>query len=550
MKQLLTVGVALLSLSAQAQLVVQNGATFFIDAGATVTVQGDVTASANISGSGKLLMKGTSLQSLNLNGFSVPNLEIDNAANVVMAGAGRVDGILTFTTGKLQLGNFNLTMANAGSFAGAGTGKFVETNGTGELRKEMTAAGTVSLPVGLGSDFTPLQFQVTGGSYSSAFVGGRAVSGGHPAKHPRTSDFLNHYWSLNRSGITGATVTTVGTYVDPADVTGTEADMRAMTYDGSNWALGSSQDNTGNTVTAPMSGNTSDLYAMNRFVLVSPKVFLQGAFDANTGLMRDRYRNSTGTYNPGNLPASNILPTTDPYRNASLSSAFVHVSNSVPEVLTSSAVLNDQANSQNNIVDWVFVELRSISSPTVAPVVQTRSALIQVDGDIVDIDGVSPLYFKNVDAGNYAVSVRHRNHLGLSTNPASPIALSLTNSVNDISTAAAVNLFGTASTNYNVTSGKNMLFAGNAFLNSTSNYLGLNTDRAQILTVMANAGGAPTPSRTLSTSADYFTFGLADINMNRTVDYLGLSPDRSFLLSTVLGGVPSPSPTKTQVLPN
>lgn len=540
MKQLLTVGVALLSLSAQAQLVVQNGATFFIDAGATVTVQGDVTASANISGSGKLLMKGTSLQSLNLNGFSVPNLEIDNAANVVMAGAGRVDGILTFTTGKLQLGNFNLTMANAGSFAGAGTGKFVETNGTGELRKEMTAAGTVSLPVGLGSDFTPLQFQVTGGSYSSAFVGGRAVSGGHPAKHPRTSDFLNHYWSLNRSGITGATVTTVGTYVDPADVTGTEADMRAMTYDGSNWALGSSQDNTGNTVTAPMSGNTGDLYAMNRFVLVSPQVFLQGAYDAGTGLMRDRLRNSTGSYTPGTLPASNLIPTSDPYRTAPYSTFFTHSNNTVTETIASS-VLNDMANPDQNIVDWVFVELRNATGATTAPILQTRSALLRRNGTIVDIDGVSPVYFKNLDAGtNYVVTVKHRNHLGISSTPVSPISLGLSNTSFDFTNTANTGIYGTANTNYTQINSKNVLWAGNGRNNSTSSWSGLNNDKDYLyITVLSSSSGTPLTG-----------YSAGDFNLNRTTSWSGLNNDKDFLYITVLGSNSGVGGTKTQAIPN
>jgi hypothetical protein len=44
------------------------------------------------------------------------------------------------------------------------------------------------------------------------FVAGRTINGGHPNKHPRSTDFLNQYWSLSRSGITGGTVTTVGTY--------------------------------------------------------------------------------------------------------------------------------------------------------------------------------------------------------------------------------------------------------------------------------------------------------------------------------------------------
>ena len=537
MKQLITIGVALLSLSAQAQLVVQNGATFFIDAGATVTVQGDVTASANISGTGKLLMKGTTLQNLNLNGFSVPNLEIDNASHVALGGAGRVEGVLTFTNGKLQLGTNNLTVSSTGSFTGAAAGKFVETNGTGELRKELTAAGTITLPLGVGSDYTPLQYQLTGGTYTSAYVAGRAVSGGHPAKHPRTSDFLNQYWSLNRSGITGATVTTVGTYVDPSDVTGTESDLRAMTYDGSNWALGSAQDNTGNTVTAPMSGNTGDLYAMNRFVLVSPKVFLQGAYNSTTGLMNDLLRNSTATYTPGVLPASNLIPTSDPYRTTPYNTGFTHVANSVSETINSS-VLNDQANPENNIVDWVFVELRNITSPTQAPVVQTRSVLVQRDGDLVDVDGVSPVYFKNVDAGSYAVSVRHRNHTGLSSNPATAITLNLANTNYDFTTALSSGIYGTANTNYAVLSGKNLLYGGNANGNLNVRYNGAINDKDAILTGLS--GNAATSQANV--------YNIGDVNMNRILRYNGANNDKDFILANPLSG--SAAITKLQSLPN
>jgi hypothetical protein len=538
MKPLLTLGLGIISLATQAQLTVQSGATLFIDAGASVTVQGDLVSNANITGTGKIIMKGTALQNLNMNGFTIPNLDIDNTNNVLLGGETKVSGVLNFVNGKLQLGNYNFVLAGSGSHTGAGAGKFAETNGTGEFRDEVSAVGSVTLPVGVGADYNPVTFQLAGNTFSSAYVGARAVSGGHPAKHPRSSDYLNHYWALSQSGVTGGTITTTGTYVDGADVTGTESLMNAMTYNGSAWSLGTSIDNGTNTVTAPMSGASSQLYAMNKFVLVTPKVFLQGAYNSGTGLMSTNLRT-----------APTLIPTDDPYRNATYSSFFTHVNNSASETVSSS-VFNDQANPENNIVDWVFVELRSISSPTSAPVVQTRSVLLQSDGDLVDVDGVSPVYFKNVDGGNYAVSVRHRNHLGISSNPANPIALGLANSNYDFTTAAGSGIFGTASQNYAVINNKNVLFAGNVFLNTTSNYLGVNTDRAQILTVMANAGGAPTPARTMGSASDYLTYGIGDINMDRRVDYLGISPDRSFLLSTVLGGVPNPIPAKTQTLPN
>lgn len=537
MKQLFTLGITFLALSAQGQLVVQNGATFFIDAGATVTVQGDVTANANIAGTGRLVMRGTALQNLNLNGFSVPNLEIDNAAHVAMGTAGRVTNQLIMTAGKLQLGNFNLTMDAASSVTGAAAGRFVETNGTGELRRELTAAGAYTLPVGVGNDFTPVTYNVTGGTYASAFLGARAVAGGHPNKHPRSTDFLNVYWALNRSGITGATINTVGTYVDPSDVTGVEADLRTMTFDGANWALGTAQDAAANTVTAPMTGNSSQLYAMNRFVLVTPKVFLQGAYNNTTGLMNDLLRNS-GAYSANTLPASNVLPSTDPYRAAPYNTSFTHVNNSVAEAITAPSVFNDLANPENNIVDWVFVELRNISSPTQAPVIQTRSVLVQRDGDLVDIDGVSPVYFKNVDAGSYAVSIRHRNHIGMSSNPASALSLNLSNSLYDFTTSAGSGIFGTSGTNYAVQNSRNMLFAGNANSNLNVRFNGASNDKDAVLTGLSGNAGTSLTN----------VYNVGDVNMNRVLRFNGANNDKDFILASPLLG--NAATTRIQSLPN
>jgi len=108
----------------------------------------------------------------------------------------------------------------------------------------------------------------------------------------------------------------------------------------------------------------------------------------------------------------------NPYRTAPLNASFTHVNNSAVETIASS-VLNDQVDATTNIVDWVFLELRDNSTGNPGShKVQTRSALLRRDGVIVDIDGISPVYFKDIDAGStYTLVVRHRNHLGLSTDP-------------------------------------------------------------------------------------------------------------------------------------
>ena len=64
-------------------------------------------------------------------------------------------------------------------------------------------------------------------------------------------------------------------------------------------------------------------------------------------------------------------------------------------------------------VDWVMVELRAAEKQD--SVIATRAGLLQRDGDIRDIDGISYVKFRHVPSGSYYVAVRHRNHLGIVT---------------------------------------------------------------------------------------------------------------------------------------
>ena len=139
-------------------------------------------------------------------------------------------------------------------------------------------------------------------------------------------------------------------------------------------------------------------------VSLLPKAYLQGALIGvflPDRLMRD------------DLRQKGYLPTSSPYGlwNAITSTGSV----STAVYATTGA---------NAIVDWIFVELRSATNP--AQVVDSRSAFIQRDGDIVELDGVSPLTFRSATFGNYYVVVRHRNHLGVMTKTAIPLSGSAT----------------------------------------------------------------------------------------------------------------------------
>ncbi len=129
------------------------------------------------------------------------------------------------------------------------------------------------------------------------------------------------------------------------------------------------------------------------------KVMLNGNHDTGTGLMKD------------DLRQNNYIPLTEPYTSL----GYTHVMGGGES--TTNDVLSTTGN--DAIIDWVVIEVRDATTPT--SVVATRAALLQADGDVVDVDGVSPVAFPAITTGNYHVAVRHRNHLGAMT--AMPVSI-------------------------------------------------------------------------------------------------------------------------------
>ena len=90
---------------------------------------------------------------------------------------------------------------------------------------------------------------------------------------------------------------------------------------------------------------------------------------------------------------------------------FTHLGDGGGESIVGTSLLS--ITGQDAVIDWVFIELRA--STDLDSVITTRAALLQADGDVVDLDGVSDLTFINAPAGPYYVVVRHRNHNGIMT---------------------------------------------------------------------------------------------------------------------------------------
>ncbi len=138
-------------------------------------------------------------------------------------------------------------------------------------------------------------------------------------------------------------------------------------------------------------------------VKLSPIAFLQGPLTTSgTTTMDDSLRSNS------------LLPTKSPYSDG----------------LTCEASVFDNTGN-DAIIDWVWVTLRDKNDKSI--IIASQSALLQADGDIVDVDGSSPVEI-SVPTESYYIAINHRNHLGVMS--ANSVALNTT-------TATTVNLSDT-----------------------------------------------------------------------------------------------------------
>ncbi|HMN04236.1 MAG TPA: M12 family metallo-peptidase [Flavobacteriales bacterium] len=244
-------------------------------------------------------------------------------------------------------------------------------------------------------------------------------------------------------------------------------------------------------------------------VRLNVRAWLEGPYVAGAGLMRD------------DLRAASLLPSTEPYTNL----GFAQVAggggeSAAPSVFT--------VTGGNAIVDWVRLELRSSASP--GTIIATRQALLQRDGDIVDVDGTSSVAF-DVAPGNYHVAVRHRNHLGGMTLAAVTLGTSPTTVDLTLPTAATYGMDARK-----VQGGVALLWMGNARLDDRVSYTGAQNDRDQLLMLIGGANPTATVQGYLQ----------EDCNMDGSVRYTGTGNDRDPIL--VNTGA-TPTSFRTQQLP-
>ncbi|UOG93249.1 MAG: Ig-like domain-containing protein [Candidatus Thiothrix sulfatifontis] len=237
-------------------------------------------------------------------------------------------------------------------------------------------------------------------------------------------------------------------------------------------------------------------------IALNVRAFLQGAYVAGTGMMTDHLR------------LQGIIPMAQPYTlglirysgNETLNPAIAGIEG------------------KDAPVDWMLVDLRDATQP--ATIIKTQAVMLQRDGDLVDPQtGSNKLIFKDTLAGDYLVSVRHRNHLGVMN--ASTIRLSDTTTLVDFTTTATATYGNNARLE---TTQAALLWAGDANQSQQLIANGPFNDTNLVL------GTVLSDTKNSQANSNYRLYGYisTDLNLDGITLFAGPSNDVNILLGNVL----------------
>ena len=139
--------------------------------------------------------------------------------------------------GVVDIQDNDLTLSENSDVSGTFTsGNMISADGSGYFIREISTAGTYFFPIGdltSGADYSPVELDFTSGTFNNASVSVNLSNNKHP-DNPSTTDYLNRYWILSSSGISGFSCDMTFEYVS-GDIVGNEANIRGAIRKNEGW---------------------------------------------------------------------------------------------------------------------------------------------------------------------------------------------------------------------------------------------------------------------------------------------------------------------------
>lgn len=215
---------------------------------------------------------------------------------------------------------------------------------------------------------------------------------------------------------------------------------------------------------------------------------------------------SLGTTMSTTLATNELLPLNEPYEGLEF----------VRKGYSGESVADVNVFKDNNIVDWILVELRDRDNPEI--VRYNRAALLNNVGQILDVDGVSLVEFPFVRDFDYFISIRHRNHLGIMTKEAVDITQPIDFTL--------LNTEYTGPSDYRILHSPNYcLRAGKIGNGKILSYQGNNSWTSKVLPFISYDVNIPINN----------IYSVFDLNFDGNVIYNGAGSDRTLVIQNIGG---------------
>jgi hypothetical protein len=428
----LTLLITLLFISIQSisSQFINDGATIKISAGATLYVEsdiennnlgqiinegdieltGDLTNNATLTSgiSSKISFSGNANSTITSGGAILNNLDMKKtSADLLLGDVLNILGIVDFVNSdnQIALDDKNFILGSGATITNFNATKYFITGNTGELKKK-NLSGSFTFPIGYDdASYNPATLTEVGTFDTIGVRVAENVLKNGTSGAILTNKVVKAAWHITEENTGGSNITLNLSWAGgDHGIDFTIMDCGVSRYDTDHWDL--TNDDAG-------MASGSGPYNMQRGNFSNLGVFSVGSdplmdsikFVANVYLEGP----FNGTDMNDNLRGFGYIPVTEPYTAL----GFMHEGRGGGEEVTDSATVFG-ITGNNAIVDWVMLEIRDKNDAT--NILGSRSALIQRDGDIVDLDGVSSINFKGFSPDNYFVAVRHRLHLGFRSN--------------------------------------------------------------------------------------------------------------------------------------
>jgi hypothetical protein len=226
-----------------ANLTILAGATLTLNASSSqLSIFGTTTNNGTFSNTnGKVVFAGSATQIVPTGTYA--KLQINNAANVTLAGPVTVNDSLILVNGRVNLGANNLILG-AASFATSGSSNsYVSTNGTGAVIVQNVGStgktGSVILPIG-NSTFNPAILANTGttDTYTAWVIDSvtNSYSGSVPTGLKLTTGAVNRTWIINEGVAGGSNATVTLQWLATDELSGfTRGASYVGRYNGATW---------------------------------------------------------------------------------------------------------------------------------------------------------------------------------------------------------------------------------------------------------------------------------------------------------------------------